>query len=151
MGRNTMKRRAGVDDDSGSEAGVPVAKKSRSGPSPNSIGGASKDDEGNPFWELPKSRRVTLSEFRKSTYINIREYYEKDGKAHPGKKGISLTLEQYKELLKLLPSINAQLREMTGQNFNDPDNTSLPPIEAKGPSKSQSRSNFEATSDEDEG
>lgn len=45
------------------------------------------DEEGNAFWELDgRSRRVTVSEFKGSTYIGIREYYEKDGKQLPGKK-----------------------------------------------------------------
>lgn len=39
-----------------------------------------------PALQLPKSRRVTVSEFKKATYVNIREYYEKDGKVLPGKK-----------------------------------------------------------------
>jgi hypothetical protein len=65
------------------------------------------DEEGNDYWEvcLPFSpaeardemfltcrqlggrlRRVTLSEFKGKTLINIREHYEKDGKVLPGKK-----------------------------------------------------------------
>lgn len=31
-------------------------------------------------------RKVTLSEFKGKTMVNIREYYEKDGKELPGKK-----------------------------------------------------------------
>lgn len=36
--------------------------------------------------QLSNKRRVGLSEFKKLCFINIREYYEKDGKMLPGKK-----------------------------------------------------------------
>lgn len=44
------------------------------------------DDEGNVFWQLADRRRVTIATFRKETKINIREYYEQDGKMLPGKR-----------------------------------------------------------------
>ena len=39
-----------------------------------------KDTEGNTAWELGNKRRLTLSAFKGKQYVNIREYYEKDGK-----------------------------------------------------------------------
>jgi len=36
--------------------------------------------------QISKSRRVTISDFKGKTFVNIREYYEKDGKTLPGKK-----------------------------------------------------------------
>lgn len=35
-------------------------------------------------------RRIGVSQFRKTTLINIREFYEKDGKTLPGKKVIGI-------------------------------------------------------------
>ncbi|SPO06719.1 related to RNA polymerase II transcriptional coactivator [Cephalotrichum gorgonifer] len=155
MARNTMKRRASIDDDSGSEAGAPLAKKPKSGLTATATPtqGSLRDDDGNAYWELPKNRRVTVSEFRQSTFVNIREYYKKDDKFLPGKKGISLNLEEYGELLKAIPAINAELKRKTGQSFDDPDDTSAPPpkaIASKKVSKSKSKSNIEMTSEEED-
>jgi hypothetical protein len=44
------------------------------------------DFEGNRYWEISKTRRVTISEFRGKKMVDVREYYEKDGKTLPGKK-----------------------------------------------------------------
>jgi hypothetical protein len=44
------------------------------------------DHEGNSFWELDDRRRVTLTEFRKQTKVDIREFYEQGGNMLPGKK-----------------------------------------------------------------
>ncbi|KAF1983501.1 PC4-domain-containing protein [Aulographum hederae CBS 113979] len=63
------------------------------------------DDDGNPYWELSYKRRVVIQDYRGKTMVNIREYYEKDGKMMPTQKGISLLLEQYATLLSILPEI----------------------------------------------
>lgn len=64
-----------------------------------------KDDDGNEYWEvcalavlwrtfagktdagqISGKRRVQISNFKGTTMVGIREFYEKDGKALPGKK-----------------------------------------------------------------
>ena len=44
------------------------------------------DADGNQYWEISRMRRVTISDFKGKRMVNIREYYEKDGKDLPGKK-----------------------------------------------------------------
>ena len=50
------------------------------------------DKDGAKYWEISKLRRVTINDFKGKSLINIREYYEKDGEALPGKKVMSFVL-----------------------------------------------------------
>ena len=94
---------------------------------------------------------MTISEFKGSTLVNIREYYQKDDKFLPGKKGISLSLAQYGDLLKAIPGINSELSKRTSQSFNDPDNTNVPVAKAgKAEKVSKSKANIETTSSEED-
>lgn len=65
-------------EDSGAQS-----KKAKTG---NALRAPQTDDNGDKFWEMSKNRRVTISNFRGKNMVNIREYYEKDGKTLPGKK-----------------------------------------------------------------
>ncbi|KAK3703087.1 hypothetical protein LTR37_014698 [Vermiconidia calcicola] len=70
-----------------------------------------EDDEGNEYWELSGKRRLQVSEFKGTTMVNIREYYnDKEGKSLPGKKGIALSIDQYTAFLELVPEIERVLK-----------------------------------------
>ncbi|KAM3499678.1 hypothetical protein MY10362_007078 [Beauveria mimosiformis] len=147
------KRRASVTEPSDAndvEVVHKVAKKSR--PNASLVSPTGKDEEGNPFWELSSKRRVGVSKFNNATMVNIREYYEKDGKHLPSRKGISLSVEQYTALIKIMPSINEQLRKM-GQLVDATAGAGedAEAIAKKSKKERSDKANIEATSDEDEG
>jgi hypothetical protein len=57
---------------------------------------------------LGKLKRVSVSDFRGMTLIDIREYYleKSSGEFKPGKKGIALTLDQWEHLKKNIERID---------------------------------------------
>ncbi|KAL4857528.1 RNA polymerase II transcriptional coactivator [Chlorella vulgaris] len=59
--------------------------------------------------QLSAKRKATVSCFKKTYLVNLREYYEKDGQQLPGKKGISLSEDQWAKLLAGLPGLAAAL------------------------------------------
>lgn len=58
-------------------------------------------------------RKACVSEFKGKLMVNIREFYEKDGKTMPGIKGISLPPEQWHKLSAGLGALNAALKGQT--------------------------------------
>ncbi|KAL4869960.1 hypothetical protein BDV12DRAFT_166727 [Aspergillus spectabilis] len=126
---------------------------------PHGIVTRKEDGNGDSFWEINKSRRLTISAFRGKVMVSLREYYEKDGEQLPGKKGISLPIDQFSTLLTLLPDIEAALQEkgvtIPRPNYANTSAHSDGNDEAEDSTDELSgapplRKNIEATSDEDE-
>ncbi|KAF2115310.1 transcriptional Coactivator p15-domain-containing protein [Lophiotrema nucula] len=87
------------------------------------VGKLEKDDDGNSFVALKSNgmRRVTVSEFKGKAMVSIREYWRNDAeKLLPGKKGISLTIDQYNALVSSLPLIESALVKQ-GEKVIRPD------------------------------
>jgi hypothetical protein len=53
-----------------------------------------KSKEGDKYVDLGKKKRATVRSFKETLLLDIREFYDQGGEEKPGKKGISLTLEQ---------------------------------------------------------
>lgn len=66
--------------------------------------------QGEPFFELSSKRRITVRRWKKSILVDIREYWDDGGQLRPGKKGISLSLDQWQQLMKLGPSIDRAIQ-----------------------------------------
>ncbi|OMJ90781.1 hypothetical protein SteCoe_6760 [Stentor coeruleus] len=67
------------------------------------------DNEENKI-QLSSQRFVEASKFRGKTYISIREFYEDpEGNLKPGKKGISLTIDQWKKLCENIHKIDRMI------------------------------------------
>ncbi|KAJ5485333.1 RNA polymerase II transcriptional coactivator KELP [Penicillium diatomitis] len=115
---------------------------------------AKTDSNGDQYWEISKMRRVTVSEFRGKTMVSVREYYEKDGQELPGKKGISMPLEQFSALIKLLPEIE-QVVQKQGSSLPRPvysggaSDSNNDDQDDSGRTGSPAKQNIEATSDEE--
>ena len=55
--------------------------------------------------QLGGMRKATVSEFKGRHFVNVREYYEKDGQQLPGKKGIALDVTQWESLTGLFDAV----------------------------------------------
>lgn len=96
------------DSDSGPE--------DKNGPPPKvSKSGATKltNAEGDTYFDLGGNKRVTIREFKNKVYIDIREFYEKDGKTLPGKKGIALTAAQWVKIKGLVGDVDEEIQKLT--------------------------------------
>ncbi|XP_067951981.1 activated RNA polymerase II transcriptional coactivator p15-like [Watersipora subatra] len=105
-----------ISSDSDSDASDPKpkkAKKDKSKEKSSSTKSAAstgvRGEDGEVMYPLSKQRNVSVSEFRGKPLVNIREYYEKDGKMLPGRKGISLNLEQWNKLKSYISDIDSEL------------------------------------------
>ncbi|XP_055531386.1 RNA polymerase II transcriptional coactivator [Wyeomyia smithii] len=94
------------DSDSGPDDRIPVKKSKGDGDTKSTT-----NKNGEPEWQLDRNRKITVSEFKNKVYVNVREYYEKDGKELPGKKGISLTVPQWKKLLESADEVNEAIKK----------------------------------------
>jgi hypothetical protein len=50
-----------------------------------------------------------------TSYVNVREYYEQDGVLKPGKKGISLSVEQWAAVVAAAGAVDAALAAHAAQ------------------------------------
>lgn len=53
-----------------------------------------------------------VREFKGKLYVDIREYYNKDGDMLPGKKGISIAAADWQKLKDAIPEIDEALKNM---------------------------------------
>ncbi|GIZ49095.1 hypothetical protein CKM354_001213500 [Cercospora kikuchii] len=89
-----------------------TSKKNVAGTAPATM---EKDKDGGVYWSIANKRRVQLTEFKGTLMVGIREFYEKDGEMLPGKKGISMTMEQFDAVLGVLPELEREVRKRGGQ------------------------------------
>ncbi|XP_030384464.1 RNA polymerase II transcriptional coactivator [Scaptodrosophila lebanonensis] len=84
----------------------PPSKKGKEAGKPASAPAKDSGGDGATSWTLEKLRQVRINEFRGRKMVDIREFYEKDGEILPGKKGISLSITQWKKLLEVADEVN---------------------------------------------
>ncbi|EJD02953.1 PC4-domain-containing protein [Fomitiporia mediterranea MF3/22] len=117
------------------EKKVEKSKKSTKGSSPTTSGGKKGDlgkvsisavrtkgnmadflvftnSEGEKYIDLGKRRRATVRSFKGVPYIDIREFFGDEDDLKPGKKGISLTKEQWSELKANMNTIDTLIEKL---------------------------------------
>ena len=55
---------------------------------------------------LDKKKRVTVHKFKGQLKVDIREYYDDKGEMKPGKKGLSLNLDNWNKLKEFMDKID---------------------------------------------
>ncbi|KIM40118.1 hypothetical protein M413DRAFT_446272 [Hebeloma cylindrosporum] len=101
--KKSNKARQPIDD-------LPKQKKSKTASKPMSDPETAAEGSGNQqvkvhanaagekYLDLGKKKRAVVRSFKGIPLLDIREYYGEEGQEKPGKKGISLTLEQWTSL-----------------------------------------------------
>ncbi|XP_065566713.1 RNA polymerase II transcriptional coactivator-like isoform X3 [Artemia franciscana] len=108
MGKDKNKREVESDSDSGPDDPNPP-KKSKSTVKQS----ASKGSDEEPTWTLDKKRFLKVRSFKGKTFVDIREYYEDaSGNLMPGKKGISLSVQQWKKVQEAMDEVDEALKNM---------------------------------------
>ncbi|TFY67225.1 hypothetical protein EVG20_g4019 [Dentipellis fragilis] len=70
------------------------------------------NNEGDRYIDLGKKKRVTVRKFKGNVLIDIREYWGDEGDEKPGKKGISLSGDQWKSLTEAAEAVDMILAKM---------------------------------------
>lgn len=74
--------------------------------------GASGGDDKDEMIPLSAKRFVNVRAFKGKVLVDIREYYTDDaGERKPGKKGISLSVDQWESLKEAIPNIDAKIEQ----------------------------------------
>jgi len=72
-----------------------------------------KNADGEGYLLLSKNRRVTVRKYKGAVLVDIRETYDKDGQEGlPGKKGIALSLEQWRALKQHVDVIDTEATKL---------------------------------------
>ncbi|KVH88794.1 RNA polymerase II transcriptional coactivator KIWI-like [Cynara cardunculus var. scolymus] len=101
----SFKRGKGKDEEDYFSKHAPPKKTSKKDNSPDDSG----DEDDIFICDVSKNRRVSVRNWQGKVVVDIREFYMKDGKQMPGKKGISLSMDQWKELRAHVDEIDKAL------------------------------------------
>lgn len=72
-----------------------------------------KNEQGETFFEIGPKRRITVRKFKGKPLIDIREFWEPSpGELAPGKKGISLSVDQWNRVKDLIDQVDLSIKEL---------------------------------------
>ncbi|XP_078344493.1 uncharacterized protein LOC144630053 [Oculina patagonica] len=99
------------ESESSEEEEIKPKKKAKQEKSSKATSSSKKDEEVGVF-EIAAKRRVSVRKFKGKILVDIREFYEADGELRPGKKGISLKVEEWEKLKNLAGDIDEAIEQM---------------------------------------
>ncbi|KAF5317170.1 hypothetical protein D9611_003962 [Ephemerocybe angulata] len=107
----SKKRESSGDDESDDK---PVSKKSKRAEEGSGSIKVSKNKDGEKYLDLGKKKHATVRSFKNIPLLDIREFYvdKASGEDRPGKKGISLTLDQWNTLKEATSTIDKLFLEL---------------------------------------
>ncbi len=73
---------------------------------------AGQDKEGNAFFDLNSKKKVFIKSYKGQKMVDIREVYDKNGEMMFTAKGVCLTMDAWKTLKGLIPSIERELKKL---------------------------------------
>ncbi|KAG2659033.1 RNA polymerase II transcriptional coactivator KIWI-like [Panicum virgatum] len=91
----------------GGGGGEPAAKRQAAGDE----GPSESAEDGTVVAEISKNKKVSVRSWKGKVYVDMREFYVKDGKTLPTRKGISLQLDQWKILRDNIKAIDEAIKE----------------------------------------
>ena len=96
------------------QAEEPKKKKKKPKDSDDSSDDEATGPEPGAYWLNEKRmRRVQVREFKNMPLIDIRELYEGPKGYMPGKKGISLSVQEWKKLCELINVVDKEIQKIT--------------------------------------
>jgi hypothetical protein len=63
--------------------------------------------------QLSRNRKVAVKKFKGKVFVDVREFWSKDGEDLPSKKGISLPLEQWEMLREHIEDVREVIASFT--------------------------------------
>ena len=109
-------------------------------------GNSSKEvDNSSKAFQLNKNRFVSISEFRGQVRVDIREFYFDDnGDRRPGKKGISLSMDEWNKLKSHLPKIDKAIKGIDDSASDDSDHKHKKKKSSESDSEEEAKSSKKA-------
>ncbi|XP_071964780.1 activated RNA polymerase II transcriptional coactivator p15-like [Antedon mediterranea] len=99
-----------IDSSDDSDVERPKAKKAKSQEKKSKESSSKKGEDEHKF-EISRTRFVNVREFKGKVLIDIREYYEAGGEMKPGKKGISLSVDQWNKLKEVMEDVDESIKQ----------------------------------------
>jgi len=98
------------------KAKAPPSKKQKKGKGTATDGEVKTNEDGAQYVDLGRNRRATVRVFKGTPLIDIREFFGSGEDQKPGKKGISLKVEEWQALKQNMDAIDEMLSSVKAKD-----------------------------------